>query len=72
MVLLRSESPIGKCAKFHTVAESNNRDHVPRSLLLVRTTYICRVILRAHPLRGESHIQRNAIREVATVRKMYI
>jgi len=35
-------------------------------LLLVRVTYII-VVLRAHPVRGESHIQRNANGEVATV-----
>jgi len=27
--LLRSESPSGMCAKLHTVAASNNRDHTP-------------------------------------------
>ena len=32
-------------------------------LVLVRTTYMC--VLRARPIRGESHIQRNANREVA-------
>jgi len=31
-VPLRSESPSGMCAKLHTVAENNNRDHMPRSL----------------------------------------
>jgi len=36
------------------------------SLLLVRDMYI--VVLRAHPVRGESHIQRNATREIATIR----
>ena len=36
-------------------------------LLLVRATYINYiVVLRPHPVRGESHIQRNAIGEVAT------
>jgi len=30
--MLRSESPSGKCAKLHTVATSNNRDHTPWSL----------------------------------------
>ena len=30
--MLRSESPSGKCAKLHTVAASNNRDHPTRSL----------------------------------------
>jgi len=34
-------------------------------MLLVRATYMG-VILRAHPVRGESHIQRTANREVAT------
>jgi len=33
-------------------------------LLLVRATYV--VVLRTHPIRGESHIQRNATVEVAT------
>jgi len=31
-ILLRSESPSSKRAKFHIVAASNNRDHTPRSL----------------------------------------
>jgi len=31
-VVLRSESLSGKCAKLHTVAASNNRDHMPWSL----------------------------------------
>jgi len=31
-ILLRSESPSGKCAKLRTVAASNNRDHAPQSL----------------------------------------
>jgi len=34
-------------------------------LLLVRATYMG-VVLRAHPVRGESHIQRNTNREFAT------
>jgi len=29
MILLQSESLGGKCAKLHTVAASNNRDHMP-------------------------------------------
>jgi len=29
-LVLRSESPSGNCAKLHTVAASNNRDHAPR------------------------------------------
>ena len=41
-ILLRSEIPSGMCAKFHTVAASNNRDHASQSLLLLlaRATYI--------------------------------
>jgi len=35
-------------------------------LLLVRATYMYGVVLRAHPVRGESHIQRNTTGEVAT------
>ena len=31
-ILLRSESPSGKCVKLYTVAASNNRDHMPWSL----------------------------------------
>jgi len=30
--VLRLESPCGKCEKLHTVAESNNRDHLMISL----------------------------------------
>jgi len=41
---LRSESLSGKCAKFHTVAASNNRDLSPQSLyqrLFVPLFYGC-------------------------------
>jgi len=39
VVLLRSESPSGMRPKLHTVAASNNRDHVTQPLLfLVRAT----------------------------------
>ena len=31
-LVLRLGSPNGKCAKFHTVASSNNRDNAPQSL----------------------------------------
>jgi len=61
------KSPSGKCAKFCTVAAGNNRVHMPRSLyfcLFAPRIYI--VVLRAHPVRGESHNQRNANGEVAT------
>ena len=68
LVLLRSESPSGMCAKLHAAAASNNRAHTPQSLyhcLFAPPMY--GVILRAHPVSGESHIQRNATGEVATV-----
>jgi len=35
-------------------------------LLLVRATYTYGVVLHAHPIRGESHNQRNTTGEVAT------
>jgi len=35
-------------------------------LLLVRATISMVVVLHAHPVRGESHIQRNTTGEVAT------
>ena len=40
-ILLRSDSPSGMCAKLHTVAASNNRDHAPQSfyILFVPHTY---------------------------------
>jgi len=36
-------------------------------LLLVRAKYMYGVVLHAHPIRGESHNQRNTTGEVATV-----
>ena len=36
-------------------------------LLLVRATYMYDVVLHAHPVRGESHNQRNTTGEVATI-----
>jgi len=65
LTLLRSESPSSKCAKLHTVAASNSRDHDHSIIACSRHIYMG-VVLRAHPVRGESHIQRNANREVAT------
>jgi len=55
------------CAKLRTVAASNNRDRPTRSLyccLFAPPTYI--FVLRAHPVRGESHNQHNTTGEVAT------
>jgi len=66
--VLRSESSSGMCAMLHTVAANNNRAHMPWSLyysLFAPHIYIA--VLRAHPVRGESHNQRNATREVATL-----
>jgi len=36
------------------------------TLMLVRATYMHGVVLHAHPIRGESHNQRNTTGEVAT------
>jgi len=67
LMLLQSESPSGKCAKLHTVAENNNRDHAPRPLYYcLFAPHMCGVVIRAHPIRGESHIHRNANGEVVT------
>jgi len=38
--------------------------------LLVRATYIYGVVLHAHPVRGESHNQRNTTGEVAKVHRV--
>ena len=38
-------------------------------LLLVRATYMYGVVLHAHPVRGESHNQRNTTGEVATAER---
>ena len=69
-ILLRSESPSSMCAKLRTVAASNNRDHAPQSLCYcLFAPHIFGVVLRVHPVRGESHIQRNASGDVATTPK---
>jgi len=68
LVLLRSEIPSGMCAKLRTVAASNNRDHPTRSLYYcLFAPQTCIFVLRAHPVRSESHNQRNTTGEVATV-----
>ena len=41
-------------------------------LLLVHTTYMNVVVLHAHPVRGESHIQRNTTGEVATASPSFL
>jgi len=40
-------------------------------LLLVRATYTHRVVLHAHPVRGESYNQRNTTGRVATIPTHY-
>ena len=94
IVVLRSESPSGKCAKLHKHCWRSLTKVTPlgslfthascyvQSLTLSVSPEITRhdhsiiacsrhvhmgVILRAHLVRGESHIQSNANREVATV-----
>jgi len=72
-LVLRSEIPSGMCAKLRTVAASNNRDHLTRSLyycLFAPHTYI--FVLRTHPVCGESHNQRNTNGEVATLDSSHI
>ena len=67
-ILLRSERPNGMCAKLSTVAASNNRVHPTRSLYYcLFAPRIYGVVPRAHSVRGESRIQRNASGVVATV-----
>jgi len=69
VLLLRSESPSGMCAKLRTVAASNNRDHPARSLsYCLFAPHTCIFVLRAYPVRGESYNQRNTTGEVATLR----
>jgi len=55
--LLWSESPSGRCAKFHTVAASNNRVHPTRSFYYcLLAPHIYGVVLRAHSIRVEPRI----------------
>jgi len=70
--LLWLESPGGKYAKLHTVAASNNRDPTSCSsyfCLFATHIYIygCCSSLSLHPVRGDSHIQHNIDRMVATL-----
>ena len=67
-IALQSESPSGKCAKLRTVATNNNGDHALQSLCYcLFASRICGVVLRAHSVRDEPHIQLNASGEVATI-----
>ena len=68
LALLRSESPSGMCAELRTVAASNNKVHMPWSLYFcLFAPHMYGVVLHAHPVRGESHNQRNTTGEVATI-----
>ena len=53
--VLRPEIPSGMCANLRTVAASNNRDHS----IIACSCHAYIFVLRAHPVRGESHNQRN-------------
>ena len=49
LILLRSEIPSGICAKLCTVAASNNRVHMPRSLYFcLFASHICMVLFFTH------------------------
>jgi len=67
LAVLRSEIPSSKCAKLHTVAASNKITRGDHSLITCSCHIYIGVHLHAHPVRGESHIQRNANGEVAVV-----
>jgi len=59
LLVLRSESPSGMCAKLRTASQS--------LYYCLFAPHIFDVVLRAHPVRGESRNQRNANGEVATL-----
>jgi len=62
-----SRTPVISFNRWHV---SISRDYKPQSVyycLFAPHTLYMGVIIRAHPVRGESHIQHNANREVATV-----
>ena len=58
LILLRSEIPSGICAKLCTVAASNNRVHMPRSLYFcLFASHICMVLFFTHiPFRANHTI----------------
>ena len=67
-ILLQSEIPSGMCANLRTVAASKIEIMLAISLIIACSRYIYYgVILRAHPVRGESHNQRNTTGEIATL-----
>jgi len=73
VTVLQSESLRSMCAKLHTVAASNTRDHTTRSLYYcLFAPHIRSIVLRAHSVHGEPHIQRNVSREVATTIPLFL
>ena len=60
------KSPSGMCAKLCTVVASNKEIMRPNHAIIGCSRHIYIVVLRAHPVHGESHIQRNTTGEVAT------
>ena len=64
-------TPERQCAKFHTVAASNNRDRDHFNIACSGHLHIS-AILSAHPVRGVSRIQRTANREVATLSCIFV
>jgi len=68
MALLRSESLAASVQSFtlwqQATIEIICHDH---SIIACTPHIYVGSVLRTHPVRGESHIQRNANREVATV-----
>ena len=53
LIVLRLKGPSGKCAKLHTVAASNNRDHMPWSLF----THIPFVVNRTFNAKSTERLQ---------------
>jgi len=63
------KSQTGCAQRFHRGSKQQWRSCVAISLTIACSRYIYKgVILQAHPVRGESHNQRNATGEFATVR----
>jgi len=71
-LVLWSKSLNGKCAKLHTVAASNNRDHRRDHSINACSCHIYLCVAHcAHPICGESHFQRNINWEVATTSPLF-
>jgi len=71
ILVMRSEIPSGMCAMLRTAAQATIEIMLAISLTIACSRYIYYgVILRAHPVRGESHNQRNTTGKVATLVKI--